>query len=225
MKDNLLHQPRSVNVYVVKRRLFPVLLLCILLFAGFESLSAQDGLGDAFKKSKIEKVDHEDRGKFLDRFEDIKWTGQGLNNPAVIDKIPTIELRARLQSNYGAPTQKLEDLIGKKDFRPAKYIQFEYWFTVNDTIPLMVLDLDGPFDKGLVYGGASRYIDLMPQIKRTFSQNLMDVDSLAGFKDYYYHIKRKQWYLVRYNDGEFEKEEIEQPDHLQLHPDSEFKNY
>lgn len=183
------------------------------------------GLGDAFKESEFEKVENGEQKAFMSRFEDIKWTGRGLNNATVIDNIPTMELRARLQQVFGEPTQKLEDLIGQKDFRPAEYVQFEYWFTVNDSIPLMVLDLDGPFEKGLVYGGGSRYIDMMPQIKRTFTKKLMGVDTLAPFEDYYYHIKRKQWYLVQYMDGEFEKEEIQQPDHLELHPQSKFKNY
>jgi hypothetical protein len=37
----------------------------------------------------------------------------------------------------------------------------------------MILDLDGPFENGLVYVGASRYIDLMPQVKRTLNRMLM----------------------------------------------------
>ena len=203
-------------------------LLCFLIIQnGAGTLTAQEenDLSDPFKKPDIEKVEHEDRKAFLERFEDIKWTGQGLYDPTVMDRIPTIELRARFQTAFGEPTQKLEDLIGQKDFRPAEYIQFEYWFTVDDSIPMMVLDLDGPFEKGLVYGGASRYIDLMPQVKRTLAQMVMEVDSLAPFRDYYYHLDKEQWFEVKYSDGEFKKEEIEQPENLQLHPQSQFKGY
>ena len=194
------------------------------LIIGPADMLAQ-GIGEAFQESEFDKVEQDERQEFQSRFDDIKWTGKGLYGSAVIDDIPTMEIRARLQKVFGNPTQKLDDLIGRRDFRPAEYVQFEYWFTVNDSIPMMVLDLDGPFEKGLVYGGASRYIDLMPQIKRTFSKKLMEVDSLAPYEDYYYHLKREQWYLVEYQNGEFVKEEVEQPDHMKLHPQSKYKNY
>lgn len=177
------------------------------------TLLAQD---NPFKEPVITKISHGDRDQFQDRFGDIKWTGQGLYGETTIDNIPTIELRARLQAKFGDPTQKLEDLIDTKGFRPAECIQFEYWFTVNDSIPMMVLDIDGPFDEGLVYGGASRYIDLMPQIKRTLSKVLMGVDDLASFQDYFYSPEREQWFDVRYQNGEFIKKKISSPEGMTI---------
>lgn len=182
--------------------------LLAILFVG---LSAHAQQANPFQESKIRKVSHDERAAFQKKYDSIKWTGQGLYEGTIIDNVPTVELRARLQARFGDPTQKLEDLIDTEGFRPAEAIEFEYWFVVNDSIPMMVLDVDGPFDEGLVYGGASRYIDLMPQIKRTFSRQLMAVDKLAPFQDYFYSPEREQWFDVQYKNGKFKKEKIPSP--------------
>lgn len=189
-------------------RRFTAIVLFIFVIAG--SAIAQ------FQEPNIEKVPHSERQEFMDRFSDIKWTGQGLYQDTRLDRRETNEIRARLQARYGDPTQTLEDLIDNSDFRPAEAIQFEYWFTVDDSIPMMVLDIDGPFGEGLVYGGASRYIDLMPQIKRTFSQKLMSVDSMASFQDYFYSPEREQWFNVLYQNGELVTREIDSPEGMTI---------
>jgi hypothetical protein len=77
---------------------------------------------------------------------------------------------------------------------------------------MMILDLDGPFENGLVYVGASQYVDLMPQIKRTLTRKLMESDLEEGtFSDYYYSPEREQWYLVQYRNGEFNRTPIDRP--------------
>lgn len=164
-----------------------------------------------FEEPDIQKVNPSERAQFEQRFSDISWTGQGLYNPSMIDRLPTIELRSRLQAAFGEPTQTIKDLINN-NFRPGKAVQFEYWFIVDGEIPMMILDLDGPFENGLVYVGASRYIDLMPQIKRTLNKKLMnEVDELAPFSDYFFSPERDQWYLVEYENGEFNQEMINRP--------------
>lgn len=165
-----------------------------------------------FEEPDIQKVDFSERNQFQSQFANIKWTGQGLYNPTTIDRIPTVELRSRLQSVFGEPTQTIKDLINTTNFRPGKAVQFEYWFIIDDEIPMMILDLDGPFENGLVYVGASRYIDLMPQVKRTLTRMLMDeTDELASFSDYFYSPERDQWYIVEYQNGEFNHEPIDRP--------------
>ena len=164
-----------------------------------------------FEAPEINKVTEDRRAWFMERFNDIKWTGRGLYNETDLDDRQTNEIRARLQAVYGNPTQTIEDLINQEDFRPGKAIQFEYWFTVNDSIPMMVLDWDGPFGSGLTFVGASRYIDLMPQVKRTFARKLMTVDDLANYQDYFYSPERQQWFNVAYSDGQYETKEITSP--------------
>jgi hypothetical protein len=164
-----------------------------------------------FEDPQFKKVTHNERAQFERMFADVSWTGQGLYNPTTIDRIPTVELRSRLQAVFGAPTQTIGDLIGH-NFRPGKAVQFEYWFIIDGEIPLMILDLDGPFENGLVYVGSSQYIDLMPQVKRTLNRKLMnEYGELAPFSDYFYSPERDQWYKVEYSNGEFSHETIRRP--------------
>jgi len=164
-----------------------------------------------FDEPVIRKVEKSERAQFEQRFQAIAWTGQGLYNPTTIDRIPTVELRSRLQAQFGDPTQTIADLLGP-GYRPGKAIQFEYWFIIDGNIPMMVLDLDGPFKNGLVYVGASQYVDMMPQVKRTFTRMLMDdVDEMAEFSDYFFSPERDQWYLVEYKNGEFTRKAIDRP--------------
>ncbi|MGN8224764.1 hypothetical protein [Gracilimonas sp. BCB1] len=166
-----------------------------------------------FEEPDIKKVSQEDRAEFQSRFADIKWTGQGFNYNE-LDRMPAIEIRAVLQGAYGDPTQKVEDIIEKDGYlRDGKSIQFEYWFIIDGYIPMMVLDLEGPFDDGLVYVGASRYVDLMPQVKRTLTKELRET-SPKEYVDYFYSPERGQWYKVSYEAGEYKKEEIKKPSHI-----------
>ncbi len=169
---------------------------------------------DLLAEPDIVKVDRSQRAAFQQRFRDVRWTGAGFRGSTTIDRIPTRELRARLQKVYGDPTQKLKDLIRQVNFRPGHYIQFEYWFVIDDEIPMMILDVDGPFGNGLVFAGAGRYVDLMPEIKRTLSRKLMDINELAEYEDHYFELNEGQWYLVRYRDGNFHNEKVSQPEIL-----------
>ncbi|MCH8548807.1 MAG: hypothetical protein LAT80_08015 [Balneolaceae bacterium] len=180
--------------------------LLLFLFAFSTAAVAQ------FDDPDIRKVEKSERAQFERQFANINWTGQGLYNPTTIDRIPTVELRSRLQAKFGEPTQTIDDLIVGGNFRMAQAVQFEYWFIIDDEIPMMILDLDGPFENGLVYVGASRYIDMMPQVKRTLNRMLMnEVSELASFSDYFYSPERDQWYRVEYKDGEFSHETINRP--------------
>ncbi|MEX0685183.1 MAG: hypothetical protein WD267_04280 [Balneolales bacterium] len=188
-------------------RFLPVLLLVLFIYP-FAEVVAQN---DPFGIPQFEKVTTADRTAFQNRFRDVKWTGEGFRGNVVIDQIPTSEIRARLEQVFGPPTQKVDHLMERENFRPGHYIQFEYWFVINDNIPLMILDVDGPFSNGLVFGGASRYIDLMPEIKRTLSNILMEEDELGEYEDYYFDLDERIWYRVEYKNGAFSQNEISEP--------------
>jgi len=191
-------------------------LLKTLFLGGLLTLASLSSYAQ-FEKPEIEKVTTDRTAWFMSQFGDINWTGAGFYDDVAMDTRQTNEIRARLQKVYGDPTKTIEDLINKKSFRPAKAIQFEYWFVINDSIPMMVLDIDGPFGRGLVYAGASKYIDLMPQIKRTFSKEIMkyDRENLANYQDYYYSPERGgQWFQVKYNNGNLRTSKISRPSGL-----------
>lgn len=138
-------------------------------------------------------------------------TGEGFQGNTVVDNLPTTEIRARLQRVFGDPTVRLDDFIGRSDVRPGNSIQFEYWFIINDEIPMMVLDIDGPFTLGLVYAGSVNYVDMMPEIKRTFSRMLMNVSSMGEFQDVFYSPERNEWYHVEYKQGAYKTDKIARP--------------
>jgi hypothetical protein len=186
---------------MIRKTLLPLLFFLITASSAFAQ----------FEEPEIRAISNSERHQFQNQFRNIAWTGQGLYNPTTIDRLPTVELRARLQAVFGDPTQTIDDLINE-NFRPGKAVQFEYWLIVDDEVPLMILDLDGPFENGLVYVGASQYVDLMPQIKRTLTRMLMESDLEEGtFSDYFYSPEREQWYLVQYRDGEFNRTPIDRP--------------
>lgn len=170
---------------------------------------------DLFRAPTFRKVDNKDRAAFMSRFNQMRdMTGNGFQGDTAIDQVPTGELRARLQRQFGDPTVTVVDFVGVKDIRPGNSIQFEYWFIVNDSIPMMILDSDGPFARGLVMGGSSRFVDLMPDVKRAFSDKLMGDRTLAEYQDYFYSPERDQWFRVRYKGGAFDTQPVPVPDHL-----------
>jgi len=193
------------------RKIFILLILVIGITFSSQTAHAQ------FKKSTFHKVSHANRASFQRKYIDkINQTGKGLYKDSRLDTIKTIKLRARLQSLFGNPTVTIKDLINKPNFRPGMAIEFEYWFVVNGKYPLLVLDPEGPFGDELVYTAASRYIDMMPQIMRTFSRELYNAKP-APFMDYYYSANREKWYKVQYKNGKYSVKHIQSPPNMSYH--------
>jgi hypothetical protein len=186
-------------------------LVGITLFAAFSDIAQAQQVPSAFAEPVIRKVTNAERAAFQRRFGDMVMTGEGFQGNTVVDNLPTTEIRARLQKAFGDPTVRLDDFIGRSDVRPGNSIQFEYWFIVNDQIPMMVLDIDGPFTVGLVYAGSVNFVDLMPEIKRTFSRMLMNVSSMGEFQDVFYSPERNEWFNVVYQNGVYKTDKITRP--------------
>ena len=181
----------------------------------FIMLVSTSNINAQFEEPVIKKVSIVDAAAFEADFKDIKWTGQGFNYNQ-LDRVPAIELRARLESVFGEPTKTIEDIVERGKLRAGKAIQFEYWFIVDGEIPMMILDLDGPFADGLVYVGASRYIDLMPAVKRSLTRQLLETEPKA-YIDYFYSPEREQWYEVCYQNGVYTKKEVDKPSYIRLY--------
>ena len=181
----------------------------------FIMLVSTSNIKAQFEEPVIKNVSIEDAAAFEADFKDIKWTGQGFNYNQ-LDRVPAIELRARLESVFGEPTKTIEDIVERGKLRAGKAIQFEYWFIVDGEIPMMILDLDGPFADGLVYVGASRYIDLMPAVKRSLTRQLLETEPKA-YIDYFYSPEREQWYEVCYQNGVYTKKEVDKPSYIRLY--------
>lgn len=192
-----------------------IALLTLLVCFSFALYKADEAVAqqtDLFTEPEFVKIERVGAAEFQRRFRNTRWTGQGMQGITEIDRIPSMELRARFQTAFGNPTQTLEDLIFKPGFRLAEAIQYEYWFVIDDEIPMMVLDIDGPFANGLVYAVSVAYIDLMPQIKRALSEKLMKPTVLDEYKDVFFSPERNQWYEISFRNSEFGYRPISVPD-------------
>lgn len=187
------------------------LVLVLAAMATAPAALAQDQPRSLIDEPVFNKVTTTDRAAFRREFSRTQWTGAGFEASTVLDRIPTSEIRARLQKVFGDPTQKLRHLVEQDGFRPGQYIQFEYWFVIDDTMPLMILDIDGPFGNGLVFAADSRYVDLMPEVKRSLTRKLMQIEELGEFEDHYFELDTRQWYLVSYSNGTFSSEKVNRP--------------
>lgn len=201
-----------MKVLMIGMKQLAFVLCCVMISAlAATSLKAQETGFDAFTEADIVKVTSENAAAFERQFRNTRWTGLGMQGITDIDRIPSMEVRARLQTVFGDPTRQLDDLAFESNFRIAEAIQYEYWFIIDEEIPLMILDIDGPFARGLVYAVSVSYIDLMPQIKRGLSGLLMEPSTLAEYEDVFFSPEREAWYEVRFQGGEFSYEEINMP--------------
>ena len=195
-----------------------ILKLSILLFVfGFSGSSV---LMAQFEEAEIMKVKNEEASEYEWKIKSYSLTGQGLYGQTSIDDLSSLDIRAMLQGAFGDPTKTLETISQEKNFRLAKAIQFEYWFFIDDPIadepiPLVILDFTGPFGKGVTFGAASKYVDLMPQIMRTFEKALLKAKP-SKFSDYYFSEQRMKWYLIESDGTNHEVKPIEQPSHIKL---------
>jgi hypothetical protein len=79
---------------------------------------------------------------------------------------------------------------------------------VNDSIPMMLLDINGPFGQGLVWVGGNRWVDRMAQFKRDMTETLIGIKNFGEFKDYFFSPEEEKWYSVELKDGEFKTLEL-----------------
>src|SRR5690625_1849218 len=100
--------------------LFSLLFTLICLF-----LTHSETAFAQFEEPEIRAVRNSERQQFQNRFGNIAWTGQGLYNPTTIDRLPTVELRGRLQAVVRDPSQIISDLL-KENLRTRHAVQFEY---------------------------------------------------------------------------------------------------
>ncbi len=147
---------------------------------------------------------------FLDRYREALWTVEGMAARTPLDTIPTPELRARLHTHFGAPTRTAV-ARGAGGFEGSSYVQFEYWFVVNDSIPFVALDVDGPYGRGLVLAGDLAHAPYLGALKRDLTQRLLRPRPLMPYVDYYQHRERNQWVRTGYDGSTYYVVEIERP--------------
>ena len=166
----------------------------------------------ALSVRKWETVPKLGREWFRSKFKEAMWAYVGSNTLSIIDTTFTRELRARLAAEFGSPTQTIADLDHSKQVRQAEYIQFEYWFVLNDTIPVIVMDVNGPFERGVVVASAQSYQKVLTDIKEALVERLVQSDAKAAYADYYYLPEQRMWFLTAYDGEKYFIDRISRPD-------------
>lgn len=156
-------------------------------------------------------------GAFDDAFRDTQWTYLGSNERIPSDTIRTRDLRALLEARFGPPTRTLAEHFASGR-APSEYIQFEYRFVLNDSIPLMLLDVNGPFERGVVAMTDRKYRERLPRIKAALLDSALEAAVRAPYADYYYVAALESWFLTGFDGERFFLERIPAPDMKQGRP-------
>lgn len=163
-----------------------------------------------FPLHDVRPVRHLERGWFRTRFADTDWSFLGeTSDLTFLDTTRTPTLRARLQARFGDPTRTLAD--ASLDEPPTDQAQFEYWFVVNDSIPVQVMDALGPKGRGLIVAADRAHRDRLRALRDTLLAPLRRAEN-APHVDYYYDTRRERWYRTGFDGQSFFLERISRND-------------
>jgi len=146
-----------------------------------------------------------------DRFAETEWAFLGAEGSSRLDTMLTSRIRALMQHHFGDPTRTLAE-IGRPDtLRREEVIEFEYWFLLNGDIPFLVVDVNGPWDRGVVVAAEQAWRDDLHLIKTAVLDRLLEDPGPAPFADYYYNFDQGRWYLSGFDGARFFDARIEPP--------------
>jgi hypothetical protein len=161
-----------------------------------------------FPIDDVRVVAHLGHTWFTERFGDTNWSYLGTSRSlSLFDTTRTRELRARLQAQFGAPTRTLGDFESAEAREEADYPQFEYWFVVNGELPVIVSDVDGPRDRGVILATAARHRDSLKALRRALL-NPIRAPERSAYADYYYEPETGRWYRVGFDGRAFFRERV-----------------
>lgn len=164
-----------------------------------------------FEIHSMEQVEPAKRRNWANYFAETKWAYLGSNFLTELDTTYTRILRGRLQAAFGDPTRTLGELSYVRNLNLEEYIQFEYWFVLNDTIPVRVMDTNGPFDRGLVVAVDNRFRDALVELREALLGSVERGASLGVYVDYFYSRPRRRWYRTGFDGRRFFIEPIAEP--------------
>lgn len=165
----------------------------------------------ALEEIRWAKVRPLEQAAFLERFGEAVWANDGMRGPTPIDSLATPELRARLNYLYGAPTRTAVARDHAETHGGSELIQFEYWFVVNDSIPFVVMDLDGPFGRGLVFAGDLAHAHLLGLVREDFARRLAAEERRMAYLDYYRAPEGGTWYVAGFDGRDFYVRQTRRP--------------
>lgn len=164
-----------------------------------------------FQLSSAKQIGRVDRRRWARFFMKTKWAYYGNTGFTLLDTLRTRVLRARMQAHFGDPTRTLAEIDRDGFPNLQEYVQFEYWFVVNDSIPVRVMDSNGPFDRGLVIAADHRYRDDLPGIRAALLKAVVTSQRMGPYVDYFYSEPRRHWYRTGFNGRRFFTRPIPEP--------------
>lgn len=167
----------------------------------------------SFPVTEVRRVRDLESSWFQTRYEDVEWSFLGAGTRLTFyDTTRTRDLRARLQAQFGDPTHTMADVYSREwrrapDSTREDPIQFEYWFVVNDSIPVRVSDVNGPMERGVIVSTDRAHREQLPTLRAALFAPLRRGDR-APYVDYYYEEETRRWYRVGYDGTQFFRERI-----------------
>lgn len=208
--------------YLMGRRTLPVLPvehLATPVDSLYGSSSSDDDVASkgkedlSFEIEDVRRVRALERSWFRDRYRDVEWSflGAGMRL-SFFDTTRTRDLRARLQAQYGDPTRTLAEVysnewVASPDSTREDPIQYEYWFVVNDSLPVRVSDVDGPGGRGVIFSTSRTYRQHIEALRAALLHPLRE-NERAPYVDYYHNEDTRRWYRVGYDGRTFFRERI-----------------
>ena len=146
------------------------------------------------------------------QFETAQWAYLGNNYLTALDTVETSIIRARMQSRFGPPTVTLAEGEFARNPSQEENIQFEYWFILNDSVRVIVMDVNGPFDRGIIVAGDHRYRPVLYNLRQSFLSRMMREEPFGAYVDYYFNYDGGRWYQTGYDGRDFFSRPIREPD-------------
>lgn len=167
----------------------------------------------SFPIDDVRRVRDLERSWFRSRYRDVQWSFLGPGTHLTfVDTVRTRDLRARLQARFGNPTRTLAEIysnewVATPDSVREDPVQFEYWFVVNDSIPVRVSDADGPGGRGVIVSTDRRHREQLLALRASLLEPLQQ-ERQASYVDYYYESSNERWYRVGFDGTTFFRERI-----------------
>lgn len=182
------------------------------------SAPAQQGPQRAWPVDTIDVVSKLERPVFRSRFADVSWAFHQGRTYDMLDTTRTWDLRARLEAHFGPPTQTLAEIDSVESLPAEAIVQFEYWIVVNDSIPVLVLDVNGPMDRGLVFATDARFRESLLTLRNAVLERLVTNGRRAAYADYWFRKGRGEWSVTGYDGASFFDRRIARPDPVSGRP-------
>jgi hypothetical protein len=152
-----------------------------------------------------------ERVSFLSQYGQTRWAFMQGWRRTEIDTTKTTDIRARLEARFGVPTLTVAELDSVQTRTEEEIIQFEYWLVLNDSIPVMVLDVNGPLERGVVVATDARWRAELDAIRYALLGRLFEEPVRAPYVDYFYQAATSTWYATGFDGATFFHRRIDRP--------------